>query len=63
MGVFGTRGVGGIEIAMTQSGAGGSFDETYTIPAALHGLPRIAIRLQSDDGYFAYNWFYNNTTR
>jgi len=64
MGLFGTRGVNGIKVATTYSGNGGSFTATYTIPAALHGLHQIAIRLQSTtgSGYYAYNWFYNNTT-
>lgn len=62
MGLMGTRGINGIVVDTTNSGAGGSFTETYAIPAALHGLNQIAIRLQSTTGgYFAYNWFYNNT--
>ncbi len=33
----------------------------YTIPASLHGLDRIAIRMDSPEGYYSYNWFWNNT--
>lgn len=63
MGLMGTRGVGGVQVATQPSGAGGSFQATYNIPASLHGLRQIAIRLQSPTSrYFAYNWFYNNTT-
>jgi len=64
MGEFGTRGVNGIKVATTDSGAGGSFTATYNIPSGLKGLYRIAIRLQSTtgSGYYAYNWFYNNTS-
>ncbi|MEJ2707979.1 MAG: hypothetical protein P8074_10245 [Anaerolineales bacterium] len=64
MGQFGTRGINGIKVTSVSSGSGGSFTATYDIPAALQGLYRIAIRLQSNtgSGYFAYNWFYNNTT-
>ena len=64
MGQYGTRGINGIKVATKYSGNGGSFTATYTIPAALQGLYRIAIRLQSTtgSGYYAYNWFYNNTT-
>ena len=64
MGQFGTRGINGIKVTTTSSGTGGSFTETYNIPAGLQGLNRIAIRLQSNtgSGYFAYNWFFNNTT-
>ena len=61
MGAMGTRGVNGIEVKTINSGAGGAFDATYDIPAALHGSHQIAIRLESNSGYFAYNWFYNNT--
>ena len=63
MGKIGTKGVKGIKVATTASGKGGSFRETYTIPAGLHGDYQVAIRLQSTtgSGYFAYNWFYNNT--
>lgn len=63
MGPYGTQGVGGIEVATTNTNAGGSFTATYSIPASLAGSYKIAIRLQSPtSGYYAYNWFYNNTT-
>ena len=62
MGAYGTQGIGGVVIETTDSGAGGSLTKTYKIPASLAGSKRIAIRLQSpSSGYFAYNWFYNNT--
>ena len=63
MGKIGTRGVGGINVTTISSGAGGSFDETFNIPAELKGSYQIAIRLQTGDGiFYAYNWFYNNTS-
>lgn len=64
MGKMGTKGVGGINVGTYQSGNGASKVVTYPIPAALKGDARIAIRLQSKtgSGFFAYNWFYNNTT-
>jgi hypothetical protein len=63
MGAFGTKGVGGILIGSVSSGVGGSFAVNFSIPAALAGSYRIAIRLQSPiSGYYSYNWFYNNTT-
>ena len=62
MGKYGTKGIGGIEIGTTESGSGGTFNATYSIPHALRGLDRIAIRLQSASGYYSYNWFYNNST-
>jgi hypothetical protein len=63
MGNFGTRGVNGIRVATLKSGAGGSKTLTYSIPGGLKGYRSIAIRLQSTSGsgYYAYNWFYNNT--
>jgi len=63
MGPMGTRGINGIVVTTTDSGAGGAQQFTYTIPAALYNSYQISIRLQSPtSGYYAYNWFYNNTT-
>lgn len=64
MNFMGTRGVRGIRVATIASGAGGSFNATFDIPADLKGQRQIAIRLQSNtgSGFFAYNWFWNNTT-
>ena len=62
MGKMGTQGVAGIVVDETYSASGGSFKATYSIPKALRGLERIAIRLESSSGYYSYNWFYNNTT-
>ncbi len=62
LGAYGTLGIGGTQIATTNSGSGGAFQVTYTIPAAFQGLQRIAIRLEATSGgYFAYNWVWNNT--
>jgi hypothetical protein len=63
MGSYGSKGVGGVNAGSTGSGIGGALSATYDIPAALASATRIAIRLQSPtSGYFAYNWFWNNTT-
>ena len=62
MGLYGTKGVGGTLVTTTNSGAGGSLSLTYDIPSGLKGLDRIAIRLDSGIGYYAYNWFWNNST-
>ncbi|RPI31301.1 MAG: hypothetical protein EHM70_11815 [Chloroflexota bacterium] len=62
MGAIGTRGVNGTSVGTTDSGQGGSFKVTYNIPASLKGSAQIAIRLESSSGYFAYNWFTNNTS-
>ena len=61
MGRMGTQGINGKEVARTNSGKGGSFTATYSIPAKFHGEQQIAIRLQSSTGFYSYNWFYNNT--
>lgn len=62
MGKYGSLGIGGIVVATTSSGEGGSFEATYTIPSQLFDMNPIAIRLQSPTtGYFAYNWFWNTT--
>ena len=62
MGAYGTLGLGGVVVATTNSGAGGVFEETYTIPDSLKGRQRIAIRMDSPAGYYSYNWFWNNST-
>ena len=61
MGQFGTLGVGGTVITTHDSGAGGAFNATYSIPAVLAGSSQIAIRMDSATGYYySFNWFYNN---
>ena len=61
MGAFGTKGIGGIQVATTKSGDGGTFNATYDIPESLQGTYRLAIRLESPTtGYYSYNWFYND---
>ena len=63
MGAYGTRGIGGIAAGSYASGEGGDFSgQTFKIPADLAGSYRIAIRLATEDGFYAYNWFFNNTT-
>lgn len=60
---MGTKGVNGVQVASFDSGKGGAQTLTFKIPAELKNQKRIAIRIQSTSGsgYFAYNWFYNNT--
>jgi len=61
MGKYGTLGIGGVVIGTTNSGTGGAFSATYSIPAELKGETRIAIRLDSTTGgFYSYNWFWNN---
>lgn len=61
MDVVGHAAVNGIIVTQTNSGAGGTFEETYRIPAELKGKPQIAIRLESASAS-AYNWFNNITS-
>jgi hypothetical protein len=63
MGEMGTHGVGGIVVGTLNSGAGGSMSATFNIPAELAGRSQIAIRLDSPQGFFSYNWFFNDTTQ
>jgi hypothetical protein len=64
MGPMGSRGIGGYVVGTINSGTGGTFDATFPIPPALYGSYQIAVRLQTSHlyPYYAYNWFYNNTT-
>ena len=64
MGNMGTRGVNGIIVDSFTTGSGGTKTLTFNVPAALYGNYQIAIRIESKtgSGYYAYNWFYNNTT-
>jgi hypothetical protein len=62
MDVSGNRAVNGIAVAQFNSGVGGSFEATVNIPASLKGTRTIDMRLESTQGYFAYNWFTNSAT-
>ncbi len=64
MGPMSTRGINGTKVDTVKSDTGGTKTFTFDIPKALRGSYQIAIRMQSNtgSGYFAFNWFYNNTT-
>ncbi|HRQ40205.1 MAG TPA: hypothetical protein PLD25_20025 [Chloroflexota bacterium] len=64
MGLMYTQGIGGIKVGEINSGAGGAIQQTFNIPAELRGQTRIAIRAQTRHAnpFYAYNWFWNNTT-
>ncbi len=63
MGLMGTRGINGIPAGEYSTEKVGQFTATFNIPAALHDLKQISIRLESPTSrYYAFNWFYNNTT-
>ena len=60
MGLFGTRGVGGVEVGQFNSAGGGSFELTFEVPDSLVDEELISIRLQTSDGYYyAFDWFRN----
>lgn len=62
MGPMGTQGINGYNVGTLNSGSGGTLTATYPIPSALKGAYKISIRAQNNaTGYYAYNWFYNNT--
>ena len=61
MGPYGGLGLGGYYVTSFDSGSGGSKSLEFTIPSELSGSQRIAIRMDGDNGYYAYNWFWNNT--
>jgi len=60
---MGTKGVSGTVVETVTTDASGNLsDSIYNIPGFLVSEYKIAIRLISPvSGYFAYNWFYNNT--
>lgn len=62
MGAYGTYALGGTVVGTKDPSSGSAFTATYTIPDGLKGLGKIAIRLDSPQGFYSYNWFYNNST-
>ncbi len=58
----GNQAIDGIVVGQTNSGIGGAFRVTYRIPAELRGVQTIAIRLESAEGWYAFNWFVNRTS-
>ncbi len=62
MNYMGTLGLGGAIVGQLNSGAGGSVTATYPIPDYLKGQVQIAIRADSYQGYYSFNWFWNDTS-
>jgi hypothetical protein len=60
MNYMGTAGIGG-EVVGTFDSSRGDSTATYAIPNFLKGQQQIAIRLDSAQGYYSFNWFWNNT--
>ena len=61
MGKIGTMAVNGTKVGAANSGAQGVFEATFDIPASLAAEKLIAIRIQSKNGWYSYNWFSNST--
>lgn len=60
IGEYGTLGKGGTPITTIESGKGGAFQATFTLPEALKKNEKLAIRLESTKGgFYAFNWFDN----
>lgn len=59
---MGSLAIGGAVVGSFNSGSGGALTVTYPIPDYLKGQRQIAIRLDSPQGYYSYNWFWNSTT-
>lgn len=60
IGRYGNFGMDGTKVATQDSGKGGAFTATYTIPADLKGVEKLSIRLENKEtGYYSYNWFEN----
>ena len=64
MGYMYTRGKDGYVVRTFNSGDGESQELTFDVPPELLDEYRIAIRAQTDHTfpYYAFNWFYNNST-
>ncbi len=59
---IGTQAKDGIHVGWVSTGFGGNRQVTFSIPSALRGESRIAVRIESPtSGYYYYNWFYNRT--
>ncbi|HSL31184.1 MAG TPA: SH3 domain-containing protein [Anaerolineales bacterium] len=61
MGKAGTQGIDGVLVEIINSRNGGSFTATFEIPSRLYGEKQISLRLESQDGYYSYNWFNNDS--
>ena len=60
MGLYGTQGLGGVEVGTVNSGTAGDLTETFDIPASLADEEKLAIRFQSEDSSLVlHTWFVN----
>ena len=62
MGLSGTYGIGGISVAVQNTGESGNFTATYPIPTELKGQYTLSIRLESyNTKHYAFDWFNNDS--
>lgn len=59
LGKNGTLGVNGVLVGTATTDANGQFSATYTLPENLRADAIIAIRVESQNGRYAYDWFWN----
>lgn len=60
MGLYGTQGIGGIDVGTVNSSTAGDLTETFDIPVGLADEEKIAIRFESEDSSLVlYTWFVN----
>lgn len=63
MGKMGTKGINGFVIKKIKlEGALQTSSHVIEIPEELSAEKQIAVRVESNNGYYAYNWFYNTTS-
>lgn len=60
MGLYGTQGIGGINVGTVNAGTAGDLTESFDIPASLADEEKIAIRFESEDSSLVlHTWFVN----
>lgn len=60
MGVFGSRGIGGVIVDTYSTDETGKFTAAFTIPDSLASATKVAIRFESvNSPYYAFDWFNN----
>lgn len=59
LGKNGTLGVSGALVGTVTTDANGQFSGTYTLPENLRADSIVAIRIESQNGRYAYDWFWN----
>lgn len=61
IGTASKKAVNGEVVGSFNSDKGGVLEQTFPIPVALKDVIILGLRIESADGYEAYNWFFNET--